>query len=371
MTILLVAYPLAPASLDATGGAEQVLAMLDRALVAAGHRSIVVACEGSRVSGDLLSFRVSDEFDDAARKEAHRVCLGQIVEAMGRWRVDLIHTHGVDFYEYLPPAGVPVLATLHLPVSFYPAEIFQPTRPDTYLNCVSPSQRRTCPHSTALAPTVENGIPVDMFEDGGGAGGYALALGRICPEKGFHIALDAATRAGVPLWIGGKVFSYAEHQRYFEQEVSPRILPPHRHLGPVNFEAKKALLAQAKCLLAPSLAAETSSLVAMESMACGTPVIAFPSGALQDLVEDGRTGFLVRDADQMAAAIRRVHEIDRRECRREAEERFRAEQMAEGYFRLYQVLGRKTEKAGPLRPAFPHSKRDSTSPAATQKSTSG
>jgi len=349
MTILHVAYPMAPVSLDATGGAEQVLAMLDRALVETGHRSIVVACEGSSAAGELVAFRVADRLSDAARQEARGACAARIAEALGRWAVDVVHMHGVDFYHYLPAYDVPVLATLHLPVSFYPAAVFNLERPGTWLNCVSESQRRTCPSSGALIATVENGIPVERLEFGAGTGGYALVLGRICPEKGFHLALEAAEHSAVPLWIGGKVFPYPEHERYFEEVLAPRIVPPHRLLGPLNFEVKRRVLAEAKCLLAPSLAAETSSLVAMEALACGTPVVAFPSGALSELVDQGRTGFLVRDAREMAVAIGRVHEIDRLECRREAERRFRAGRMAEEYLKLYSEISenRTMKRPGP------------------------
>ncbi len=343
LTVVQAAYPLAPVSMDATGGAEQVMAMLDRALVTAGHHSIAVACEGSRVEGELLSFRLRASFDEEARQEAQRACLARIVEAIDRWDPDLVHMHGVDFYGYLPPEGVPVLATLHLPVSYYPRSVFEIRRAGTYLNCVSEAQRRTCPPCSNLLATIENGV---LIRGGAGTDGcdtsrdYALALGRICPEKGFHLALEAASMAGVPLWIAGKVYPYADHQRYFEQEIVPRLRPPHRFLGPVGFARKSELLASARCLLAPSLAAETSSLVAMEAMSCGTPVIAFPSGALADMVEHERTGFLVTNVEEMAAAIARTGEIDPEECRHIADVRFSASGMARRYLELYGSLCR-------------------------------
>jgi hypothetical protein len=109
---------------------------------------------------------------------------------------------------------------------------------------------------------------------------FALALGRICPEKNFHVALDAGTQAGVPVWIGGKVYPYPEHEIYFRQEIMPQLRHGNRFLGPLTAQRKMQLLATAKCLLVPSLAPETSSLVAMEACSVGTPVIAFPSGAL-------------------------------------------------------------------------------------------
>ncbi|PWU07220.1 MAG: glycosyltransferase family 4 protein, partial [Terriglobia bacterium] len=141
------------------------------------------------------------------------------------------------------------------------------------------------------------------------------------------------------------VFPYDAHRQYFQEQLLPLLLPPHRHLGPVDFERKIRLLAGAKCLLVPSVAAETSSLVTMEALACGTPVIAFRSGALPELIDDGRTGFLVRNAAEMASAIGRTKEINSQECRREAERRFSANRMANDYFEYYvQIAAGKSVK---------------------------
>ena len=338
MTVLLVAYPLAPVSLDAAGGAEQIVAMLDRALTAAGHHTIVAACAGSQAAGDLVSFPIAPGLNGAARAASQLACHGSVSEALRRWPVDIVHMHGLDFYEYLPPPGLPVLVTLHLPVTYYPASVFVPSRARTWLNCVSTSQRRTCPPSSAILPTVENGIPLELFPgDGAAPGDYVLALGRICPEKGFHLAIDAAARAGAPLWLAGQTFPYPEHVEYFQRQLAPRLQPPHRYLGPVGFQAKCKLLGEARCLVAPSLAAETSSLVAMEAMACGAPVVAFRAGALPEVVEDGITGFLVDDVDLMAQAIGRAPEIRRGACRRAARGRFSATRMAEQYLSLYET----------------------------------
>src|SRR3954471_20428296 len=116
LTVLNVAYPLAPVSFDATGGAEQVVAQLDAALVAAGHRSLVLACEGSQVRGTLLATRAAQGvLDDRAQAAARARHGEEIIATLAREPVDIVHLHGVDFADYLPPAGVPVLVTLHLP----------------------------------------------------------------------------------------------------------------------------------------------------------------------------------------------------------------------------------------------------------------
>ncbi len=165
------------------------------------------------------------------------------------------------------------------------------------------------------------------------------ALGRICPEKGFHIALDAAARAHVPLLVAGEVYPYEAHQRYFREEFLPRLNGSQsRFLGAAGFERKRRLLTAARCLLAPSQVPETSSLVAMEALACGTPVIAYPAGALRDIVEHGRTGFLVSSEAEMAEAIEAAGALDPAVCRRAACERFPAARTIREYLNLYERL---------------------------------
>ena len=147
-------------------------------------------------------------------------------------------------------------------------------------------------------------------------------------------------RAGVPLLLAGRVFPYDAHLRYWRDEIAPRLDRRRRFVGAVGFRGKRRLLSAARCLLVPSLAPETSSLVAMEALACGTPVIAFAAGALRDIVEHGRTGFLVRDAEGMADAIARVDALDPDACRRAARERFSDAGTTAAYLALYDRIAR-------------------------------
>ena len=338
LSVLSVAYPLAPVGPDAVGGAEQVLAMLDAALVQRGHRSLVVACEGSRVAGTLLPTRAQPPpFDDASRERAQAA----VRDILAEWapRVDVIHLHGIDFAAYLPPPGPPVLATVHLPPDWYPPGALAPVRPLTYLHAVSAAQHRAMPAHPAVLPPIGNGVDVAALGSARhGRRNYAVSLGRICPEKGQHIALQAAHAAGIGLLIGGVVYPYPSHQGYFEAQVAPLLDRHRRLLGPLDFNRKRRLLAGARCLLAPSTAAETSSLVAMEALACGAPVIAFPSGALADMIEHGRTGFLVNSAAEMAEAIGHAAAIDPETCRAVARERFDARATIDAYLGRYAQL---------------------------------
>jgi glycosyltransferase involved in cell wall biosynthesis len=185
---------------------------------------------------------------------------------------------------------------------------------------------------------IENGVPVDALAARHAKRRFALVLGRICPEKGIHLAIEAAKRADMPLLIAGEVFPYDAHRRYFTEEIAPRLDGERRFIGPVGFVRKRRLLTAARCLLVPSLAEETSSLVAREAAACGTPVIAFPNGALGETVEHGRTGWLVPDASAMAAAIEAAGAIDPNLCRSVARERFSLESMVAAYMDVYERL---------------------------------
>lgn len=339
LTVLNVAYPFAPVTPDAVGGAEQIVAALDTGLARAGHHSFVLACEGSRVQGTLIAVpAIAGTLTDAAVSAARERHAQAVRDAMRQRPIDVIHMHGVDFFDYLPPPGVPVLATLHLPIGWYPAEALTPSRPDTWLNCVSASQHDQAPASANLLPAIANGVPVELFDGRHAKRRFALMLGRICPEKGVHVAIDAAKQAGISLLIAGEVFGYEAHQRYFEEEIRPRLDQWRRFIGPVGLKRKRRLLAAARCVLIPSLAEETSSLVAREALAAATPVIAFDRGALREAVDHGRTGYLVHSETKMAEAIGRIEAIDTSLCRKVARERFTSDRMIGEYLAVYQQL---------------------------------
>ncbi len=336
--ILSVAYPFAAVESSSVGGAEQILATLESALAPHGFRSVVAAHAASHVSGDLLRVDVPPGvLTPEIRTEVEQRMQAGLDLAFTRFPIRLVHMHGIDFHRYRIPDGVPVLVTLHLPLAWYPETIWS-LPPSIHLLCVSQHQRQSAPPAARhCLGVVENGVPLPP-PSARRKGRFALLLSRICPEKNLHLALDAARSVGTPVLLAGQLYPYPEHLRYFEQQIRPRLGGSARFIGPVGGVAKQRLLDRAACLLLPTLAPETSSLVAMEALASGTPVIAFPSGAIPEILEDGRTGFLVNDAAQMAERLGDLDKIDPAVCRAVAAERFSAETMIQRYLSLYSSL---------------------------------
>jgi len=371
LSILYVAYPLLKVSDESAGGAEQMLLTLEREMAAAGHRTTVAACDGSRVCGRLLATGAAATAPDhyARREQEQSARILQFLrDHPGEF--DLIHDKSGSFFRHAGECPAPVLATLHLPRAFYPEEFFSDFPRNLWFNCVSHSQARTFADLPNMIGVVQNGIAVERYlllpgaysksfrsgstplpqrlkpglcaaRDGAAEaaplhqGDYLLWLGRICEEKAPHLAIAVAQQAGVPLVITGQVYPFRYHQAYFEREIRPWISGGVRFVESPSFADKVKLLREARAVLLTSTAEETSSLVAMEAMACGTPVIAVRCGAFAEIVADGETGFIVETVEEMALALEDVERISPKACRTRVEQQFSAGRMAQEYEGLY------------------------------------
>jgi glycosyltransferase involved in cell wall biosynthesis len=335
-----------PVSDASCGGAEQMLWTLERELARRGHKTAVAACEHSRVAGELIvtgeAPTRSDAFDFRAAEHSRRV-----ICAVREGEFDLVHDKSGFFWRHAKEIDVPVLATLHLPRSFYPEELFESVFENLQFNCVSESQAQQFAKVPGMSGVVPNGIAIERFPYEPNKSDYVLWLGRICPEKAPHLAMDAAEHAGVRLVMAGQVYPFSWHREYFDKEVKPRLERAREMVhwvGTPAFEEKVSLLAKARAVLLPTLAPETSSLVAMEAMACGTPVIAFPGGALPEIVQHGMTGYLVEDFREMAERISDVNRLWPEEARSIAVGNFSAEIMANAYEAIYQEIASQAHK---------------------------
>lgn len=339
-SILFVAYPMLPVSDASCGGAEQMLWTLEHELATRGFPTAVAACEGSRVSGEVIPTgetpKESDAFELRAAEHSRRV-----LEVVDERRFDLVHDKSGFWWEHAGEAPVPVLATLHLPRNFYPERLFRHLRSNVFFNAVSESQAQSFRDVPRFMGVVPNGIVLERFRFARKKRDYVIWLGRICPEKAPHLAMDAAEKAGVPLVLAGQVYPFRWHEDYFAREIRPRLQRAGENVRWVerpSFDEKAELLRNARAMLLSTQAPETSSLVAMEAAACGTPVISFPKGAIPEIVRHGVSGFLVNDWREMAHAIADVDQVWPEDARAVAEERFCSRNMVDGYERLYEQI---------------------------------
>ena len=347
--ILYVAYPLLQVHDESAGGAEQILWTLEREMARSGVHTTVAASAGSRVSDELFpTGQPCTEPDDYERRRLeHEDRIIEFVRRRTRQGTpfDLIHDHSGSFCKRAAEIDMPVLATLHLPRTFYPAGSFDDVPVNVSFNCVSESQAKSFSDLDALAAVVPNGIALDYFEATGdlaqNSGRLGLLwLGRICEEKAPHLALEIAERAAMPITLAGQVYPFSYHQEYFAREVAPRLrsMPNARFISAPSAELKRNLLRHAQALLITSLAEETSSLVAMEAAASGTPVVAFRTGAHAEVVREGVTGFLVEGPDEAGLALQNISSINSETCVQHAQKNFFAVKMAEKYSQLYKQL---------------------------------
>jgi glycosyltransferase involved in cell wall biosynthesis len=174
---------------------------------------------------------------------------------------------------------------------------------------------------------------------------FVTWLGRLAPAKGAHLAIEAARRAGVPIVLAGRV-SDGPEAAYFEREVRPRLGDDASFVGAVDEEAKRQLLLDARALLSPVDWEEPFGSVMAEAMAWGTPVIAFRRGAAREVVEHGRTGFLVTDVEGMAGAIGAIGELRPEDCRASAATRFDVPMMVDAYESLYRRIAAEPRRRG-------------------------
>jgi glycosyltransferase involved in cell wall biosynthesis len=322
------------------GGTERVVASLTDELVRRGHKVTLFASGGSQTVGELTSpvaraLRLDPRAGDPVA--AHVLELAQVFERAAEF--DLIHCH-VDYLAF--PFGrlvrTPTIHTLHgrLDLPHF-APLFRHMS-DVAVVSISDAQR--APLRTVdvnWVGTVHHGMPLEPYTYSEEGGDYLAFLGRISREKRPDLAIAVAKRVAIPLKIAAKIDP--ADRGYFESEIRPLLDDPLiEFLGEIDDAEKADFLGGAMALLFPIDWPEPFGLVMIEAMACGTPVIARPCGSVPELVEAGRTGFVVDTVEELADAVKRVHTIDRAACRRHVEERFSVERMVDDYESIYRSL---------------------------------
>jgi glycosyltransferase involved in cell wall biosynthesis len=249
----------------------------------------------------------------------------------------VIHSH-IDWIALplLSRLGVPFLTTMHgrLDLPGLPDVIRE--FPDAGLVSISNHQRRPLPEANWLG-TIQHGLPINLFRPSSEQGSYLAFLGRLAAEKGPEDAIRIARAAGKPLRIAAKI-PRAE-TAYFKNRLQPHIDDEKVQLvGEVDDARKQPFLADAAALLFPIDWPEPFGLVMIEAMACGTPVIAYRSGSVPEVVEDGVTGYIVESEEEAVAAVSKVGLLDRKVIRQRFEVRFSSLRMASEYESQYEAL---------------------------------
>jgi glycosyltransferase involved in cell wall biosynthesis len=313
------------------GAWETVAANITEGLVARGW-DVTLFATGDSVTRARLHAVIDRGYEEDRAidpKVAEYLHISEAFEHAAEF--DLIHSH-YDFMAlaYTRLVKTPVLTTIHGFSSPQIMPVYQKYR-DGYFVSISDSDRAAGLNYLA---TVYNGIDLSLYPFQAHTGESLVFLGRIHPDKGVHLAIEAARLSGLPLLIAGII----QDRIYFQEQVEPHLNDAVRYIGPVDVPGKNALFAQARALLHLNTIPERFGLVLAEANAAGVPVIAMDLGSCREVIHDGRTGFLVSTAAEAACALQRLAEIDRTACRRRVQECFSIETMVGAYERVYQTI---------------------------------
>jgi glycosyltransferase involved in cell wall biosynthesis len=322
----------------AYGGTELVVAELAKNLTRLGHDVTTFATGDSEPEGGKLRYKFEKPVwppyeSSELRHAAH--AWGEITEVPNAF--DIVHTHQAPSLALASIARQErTVYTIHHCRDERLLDLYSDF-PDVAYVAISRRQADLIPE-VDVEEVILHGLDPDLYQAGDGAGDYVAFLGRFAREKGPHFAIDAARRAGVTVRMGGGV--HPVDVPFFESEVMPRLARGGgvERLGELSHLPKVSLLAGARAMLFPIDWEEPFGLVMIESMMVGTPVIAFPRGSVSEVVEDGVTGFVVRDVAEMAERIRQLDGFDRARCRARAIERWSSLRMAREHVRLYERL---------------------------------
>lgn len=316
------------------GGWELVTYNLAESLVDRGHEVTLFATADSQFNGRLKSICPRPLSEDPTLPSRVYESLHAAIAFEHAGEFDLIHNHlgcyPVCCCKLIP---VPMVTTLHGSAAEDHSRLIYSRYRDSYYVSITNAERQLAP-GLNYVDTVYNGIDVKAFEFNPTPGDYLLVLGRMSPDKGIHTAISVAQRTGMRLILAGIV--PRENEEYFETQVRPHLTKGYiDFIGPADHDRKNQLLKNAYAFLHPITYHEAFGLTMVESMACGTPVIAVPMGSVPELVVNGETGFWADDVEEICDLIPKVATLDRARCRQWVEEAFNVNRMAESYLEVY------------------------------------
>lgn len=320
------------------GGTEAVVAALADQLALRGHHVTLISAgpNGTRAQEHVQVFEhpPSELLGRSPMPEV--IAAAEAARALQDFELDIVHDHSLAGPLLAAGRRVPTVTTMHGPVSGLNGEYFRRLGTSVDIIAISDAQRRQAPDLNWIG-TVHNAVDVASFPFTATKEPFLLWLGRFSPDKGAHLAIDAAKAAGRRIVLAGKL-NEAPEREYFEAHVKPRLGQDADYLGEADAVLKRELFSKASALLFPIQWEEPFGMVMAEAMACGTPVVATRRGSVPEVVCDGVSGIIVDDVSSMPEAISRAEQLNPQHVRNWAEACFDLPVMAEGYERIYQAL---------------------------------
>ena len=337
LRIAMIAPPWFTVPPQGYGGVENMCADLVDGLVERGHEVTLIGAgkAGTRAGRFLTTYAdpPSGRLGEPLPEVLHAAAVAHILAGLD---VDLVHDHTLAGPLLARGRGVPTVVTMHGPVAGEPGEYYRQLGNTVSLVAISAAQRRAAP-DLAWRGTVHNAIDVSSFPYRADKEEMVLFLGRLHPDKGVHLAIDAARGAGLPIVVAGKCSEPVELE-YFRTFIEPRLGPDVTIFGTADAATKRELLSRAAVLVFPILWEEPFGMVMIEAMACGTPVVALRRGAVPEVVIDGVTGIVCDDSSELPAAITAARRLSAAECRAHVENCFDAATMVRGYESVYREV---------------------------------
>jgi glycosyltransferase involved in cell wall biosynthesis len=333
MRIGLVSTVSAPVNEDATGSVEAWTWLMARELTRLGHQITVFGCQGSRVEGEIVvtlpgPYGAPGGYDDWQLCEWINLC--RAVEQAGRF--DILHTQAYLWGMPLQKlVQTKMVHTLHIVPDTNSAHLWE-SSPESCVTAISHQQWGAFPHLRPAA-VIPHGVDLAQFTFNAKPDDYVLFLGRFTSGKGPLQAIEAARSQGVRLVMAGP------ENAYFREKVKPwvdgRTIQYAGYARPAD---RNKLLGGARALLYPIQYPESFGLVLVEAMLCGTPVVGLRHGAVEEIVEEGVSGFTATTSEDFGELIPRCFALDRHRIRQGAQARFSAERMTKDYVKLYEQL---------------------------------
>ncbi|WP_309812383.1 glycosyltransferase family 4 protein [Pseudarthrobacter sulfonivorans] len=341
MRIGLIAAPWIPIPPAGYGGIERVVDSLARGFIAAGHDVLLAAASDSTCPAPLVEGMRESQPADLGFTLSE---LSHVVRAYdGLGGMDIIHDHTLAGPLIARKSSVPVVTTIHGPLTLASADLYRAMAPNTAIISISRDQASKVP-DVPITRVIHHGMDVSAVPVGSGNGGYVCFVGRMCPDKGVLEAIRIAQAAGIPLRLAAKMREPAE-LTYFHDVIEPLLGANEEFLGELGDDDKFRLMGEALAFLNPIQWSEPFGLVMIESLATGTPVVGTPIGSAPEIVDHGRTGFLA-PTEELHRFISLAESLDRSHCRDRALKLFSTEKMVGNHLDLYAKLVEKSQAAG-------------------------